>query len=335
MKILYISCHAILEYDEVKLFHEMGYDVFSAGVYAYPHFRAGMPRPGIDTLPHYPELERLASTIDASGGAIPQELIEWADTVIFMHRPEWLQKNWPKLKHKRVIFRSIGQCVSHTERLLEPMVVEGLQIVRYSPKERNIPSYSGENALIRFYKDPNEYTSWTGDKPQIINFTQSLTQRGEFCHKREIDMVTSGFQHTIYGIGNEDLGDRWGGQVEHEQMLQILRENRAYMYTGTWPASYTLSFMEALMTGIPIIATGTVTARGSFEPLDLYEIPDIINNGVNGFVSDDINQLREAADLLLNNHEYAKMISREGRKTAIELFGKNKIKDQWREFLSS
>jgi hypothetical protein len=31
---------------------------------------------------------------------------------------------------------------------------EGLEIVRYSPMERNIPGYIGEDALIRFYKDP-------------------------------------------------------------------------------------------------------------------------------------------------------------------------------------
>ena len=33
MKILYLSCHSILEYDEVKLLTGMGHYVFSPGAY--------------------------------------------------------------------------------------------------------------------------------------------------------------------------------------------------------------------------------------------------------------------------------------------------------------
>ena len=92
MKLLYVSCHQALEYDEVKLFHELGIDVFSTGSYACPWFREGMIRPGIEGLTHYPELERLASTYMSPGCSLSQELIDWADTIMFMHQPEALAK---------------------------------------------------------------------------------------------------------------------------------------------------------------------------------------------------------------------------------------------------
>lgn len=334
MKILYISCHQILEYDEVKLLHELGYDIFSAGTYAFPHFRPGMLRPGIDTLPHYPDLERLASTIDSSGGNIPEGLIEWADTIIFMHRPEWLEKNWQKLKHKRVIFRSIGQNVPIIERLLAPMRAEGLQIIRYSPKEANILDFVGEDAMIRFYKDPAEFGGYTGNNPLAINFTQSIRQRARFCGFHEINKIMEGYPHKIYGVGNEDLGDDWGGELTDDMLKSVMRESRAYVYGGTWPASYTLSFIEAFMTGIPILAIGSILAQGDrTDVLNVYEIEDFIENGKTGFISNDLQSLHQTLGDLLSNQKLCLQMSEASRARAIELFGKENIAVAWREFL--
>jgi len=38
----------------------------------------------------------------------------------------------------------------------------------------------GQDAMIRFYKDPDEYKDWTGDDRRVINFTQSMRERGAF-----------------------------------------------------------------------------------------------------------------------------------------------------------
>ncbi|HYD35543.1 MAG TPA: hypothetical protein VD999_05725 [Vitreimonas sp.] len=332
MKILYISCHQVLEYDEVKLFHELGFDVFSTGTYAYPHFRPGMIRPGLPELTHYPELERLASTIVSSGYAIPSELIEWADTIIFMHLPEAMEKNWEKLRHKRVIFRSIGQCVAHQERILARLVKEGLQIVRYSPMEQELPDFAGLNATIRFYKDPSEFRGYTGENPLVINFSQSILQRQSECHYQEINQIMSGFDAKIFGTGNENLGSMNGGQVSYEEMKRLMRESRAFIYGGTWPAPYTLSLIEAMMSGIPVVALGKKHAELD-RGLSFYEVHDIIQNGVHGFVSNDVSYLKSQVEYLINHKETAIKIGEQGRQRAIELFGKETIKNQWESFL--
>lgn len=334
MKLLYLSCHQVLEYDEVKLFHELGIDVFSTGTYACPWFREGMIRPGIDGLTHYPDLERLASTIVSGGYSIPQGLIDWADTIMFMHMPEALEKNWERIKHKRVIFRSIGQCVPPQERLLKTMKDQGLEIVRYSPMERNITDFCGEDALIRFYKDPEEFTGYTGKNPTVINFSQSLMQRRDFCHYDEIVKMMKGFDGKVYGTQNENLGSLNGGEVSYEKMKELMRDSRVFIYTGTWPASYTLSLIEAMMTGIPIVAIGKETAQnGRFEHIDFYEVHQIIQNELSGFVSDDINELRARIEQLLSNEVLAESMGHYGRERAIELFGKETISQQWRALL--
>lgn len=333
MKILYISCHQVLEYDEIKLLHDLGHEVFSTGTYAYPLFRPGMIRPGIPQLTHYPELERLASTIVSSGYAIPQELIDWADTIIFMHLPEALEKNWSKMSGKRVVFRSIGQMLAHQERLIATLREQGLQVVRYSPQEKQIPDYAGADATIRFYKDPQEYYGYTGERAEVINFSQSIIQRRNECHYAEIMELMRGFPGKIYGTGNENINPQMnGGEVDYPTFCATLRTSRAFIYTGTWPAPYTLSFIEAMMTGIPIVALGKQHAELD-RGIHFYEVPSIIQDGVNGFVSDDLSQLRVKIGQLLADVDYAKKIGQAGRKRAIELFGYATILEQWRAFL--
>ena len=117
-------------------------------------------------------------------------------------------------------------------------------------------------------------------------------------------------------------------------MKQKLRDARVYIYTGTQPASYTLNFIEALMTGVPIVAIGPMHAN-SLEIVkgDVYAIPDIVNIGVNGFWSDDLDQCREWVKFLLNDKRAASRIGHMGRQSAIDLFGKEVVKSKWKDFL--
>ena len=69
------------------------------------------------------------------------------------------------------------------------------------------------------------------------------------------------------------------------------------------------------------------------EGHNLYEAPNIIINGQNGFISDDIDELRNYIQELFDNDKLAKSISIESRKTFIDLFGKTKIKENWKNFL--
>jgi len=95
--------------------------------------------------------------------------------------------------------------------------------------------------------------------------------------------------------------------------------------------------MEAMMTGIPVVAIGSELANAIVpqnERWDYYDIPTIIKNGSNGFYSDNINELRGYISQLFEDEELAKRISQEGRKTAIRLWGKDHIKKNWEEFFA-
>jgi glycosyltransferase involved in cell wall biosynthesis len=191
--------------------------------------------------------------------------------------------------------------------------------------------------MIRFSKDENEFSNWNGNDNTLINFTQSLKGRRLFCHHDEIMKLIEEFNGKVYGTGNEDLGRFNGGELPYELMKGKMRDARVYVYGGTWPACYTLSLMEAMMTGIPVVAIGKGLAQSpseNFEKFDFYEVNEIIENGVNGFCSDEVSKMYDAVKAMLDDKAYATRIGRKGRETAIKLFGKKNIKDQWITYLS-
>lgn len=330
--ILYLSCHSILEYDELKLFTELEVPYFSLGSYVIPTRPVDPIRPPIQYSPD-PWLTEHAPPRDN----MPTEFLSRFDTVIVMHVPEWIEQNWDKFRGKRVIWRTIGQSTPAIERRMWEYRKKGLQIVRYSPREANLEPNAGCDAIIRFYKDDREFGHWVGAGNEVITFAQDMKHRGEFCNFDAFVSITQGFNAKIYGPKNENAEHLNGGFLTYEDMRQKMRDGRVYVYTGTQPASYTLNLIEAMMTGIPIVAIGPKLANSlsarNYINADLYEVPDIIQNGVNGFWSDDIGELRERVSFLLNDVKAARRIGEMGRNKALELFGKDVVKLKWKNFL--
>jgi len=330
MKLLYLSCHSVLEYDEVKLFKEMGIDVFSHGVYANPNKPSDVKRPAIKG-PFDHHLVYMSYRYGKE--KLPREFIKPFDVILVQHIPDWIINNWEVMKDKKVIWRSIGQSTIDIERLIGQARREGLKIVRYSPREQTIPGFVGQDAVIRFYKDPEEFGPYTGEKKQVITIGQSFKQRVDFCNYDVWDHVTKGLPRQVAGSENEPLGKDSIGCVPYAELKEFLRQSRVYFYTGTYPASYTLNYIEARMTGIPVVAIGPRLGNSPYEAgQNTYEIEDLIDNGLDGFYSDDPVELREKVEWMLKDLESAKRIGQLGRDMARQVFGKEVIKKQWQEF---
>jgi len=331
VRILYLGCHSINEYEDIKLFSELGHEIVAMGAYNNPSNPGDNSRPALPEIYYNPEMAKFAATMVWNyerTSVIPDELINWCDAIYILGIQIWLPFNWERIKKKIVIFRSIGQSIQTTENVLRKYRREGLKIVRYSPLETRIPSYAGEDAMIRFYKDEEEYKDWNGKVEKVITVAQSMKTRTRAMHFDLFEKATGGLPRTLYGTGNENVGELWGGKLTYEQLKQAYRDNRVFFYTGTHPAQYTMTFQEAFMTGIPVISIGRMLAG-----FDL-EVADFIENGVNGFTSDNLRQLYESVKLMLKDYDYAKRISTAARQKAIELFSKYKIKEEWRKFFS-
>lgn len=338
MKILYCGAHSILEYDDLRLFHSLGHDVFSLGAYITPSEPHEDKRPPLPQLPFFADLKQAVDdlnqpdNLDAAKVRIPDALLDWADTIIFAaYEWRWLAPQWDRIKGKRVIWRTIGQSMEPNERLMAPLFRDGLEIVRYSPKERNIPGFAGESAVIRFAKDPDDWYGWTGEEAVVGNVTQHLLQRGPATGYGFWASATEGLPTLPCGPGSEEIGGT--GTLPYDELRAYLRRIRCYLYCGTQPASYTLGLIEAMMTGVPVVSIGPRAFGPGYLP-ELFEGHEIAQ-----FSADNPEQAKAMLGVLLDPTSGGGLLaplsvtSETTRRWAIDLFGFDTIAEQWRAYL--
>ena len=346
MRIFLLSCHAILETDWLNIWTSLGHYVFSPGAYVEPNNQGDeslRPKPPLDPkwADRYREdmeaFHRLGKPGIDNKELLTDEFCDRFDVVVLMHLPRWAHANAKVLDKRPWVWATIGQSVAHNEAEMKQYWGSGnMRIVRYSPMERNIPGYIGESALIRFGKSPEIFKDWDGETASVVCVGQSLQRRGAPCNWKWLNEVSAGFPRTLYGPESETCD--WGkGKLPFDDMRAALRKNRVAINGGTWPASVVLSAIEQLMTGIPLVLVGPKLGQphGWFPGHDLYEGSLLVENGVNGWCSDDLGATRDFIKQLLGNHELAKKIGAAGRQRAIELFGIDKIAGQWDEFFKS
>ena len=361
MNILLLASHGIAEYDDIRMFAHLGYDVFCPGGYANPATPGETLRPALPEVPFHHELAMLCDAQRAKHGTDPghyidwakadlhPELIEWADVIIVHHFVrEWIGEQWPRIRHKRVIWRTCGQSDPGLERYMAQFRLDGLQIVRYSPAERryfeSIGAFAGQDAMIRFGKFPADYGPWipTGTVqfperndwtereeygrfvgPYIANVTQHMVARGDSVGLSFYLAATKGLPARPAGPGSKDLPGGLG-EMPYDEMRQYLRRARAYIYTGTTPASYTLGLIEAMLSGVPVVSIGPAAWAG---PDALFEGHEMVGHAENDpqrarqMLMDHLNDSSTDRDCYRHQQAWAKA------------FAMDTIGPQWQAFL--
>ena len=354
MNILVALSHAIEEYQQLLLLHELGYGVCSIGGYIDPGHPHDDKRPALPQIPVVPSIKAAVDALgtnDNLGAAqahIPDAALEWLgdDGIIIFHHHLWrLFGQWPRIRdwlngssRRRVIWRSVGQSVESNENEARPFRADGLERVAYSPKEANIPGYTDHDALIRFWADPAEYGGWTGEDATVLNIAQhhgTAHGRDEWLNWAFWEEVTRPLPRAFAGTHSELVGGL--GQLTFDAMKDLLRASRAYLYTGTQPASYTLGLIEAMMTGIPVVSIGPAHMRIFSYGHLLFEGHELVSAQTPEWHwhpwADDPALARGKLEELLASRSYAAEQSAVQRARAIELFGKAHIAAEWRAFL--
>jgi glycosyltransferase involved in cell wall biosynthesis len=101
----------------------------------------------------------------------------------------------------------------------------------------------------------------------------------------------------------------------YEDIQRAMRRSRVYLHDGE--QEYTITLIEAMMTGMPVVA---------------FRIPGIeqyVEHGINGFVVDDAKGLREACRLLLDDVDLATKMGSRSRVKAVRDFGEERWRREW------
>lgn len=344
-RILLLTSHSIAEYDDLRMFVDLGYDVFSIGAYSDPAHPTDDKRPALPDAPAHPDLvalcerqrerhagERTDHVIDWAKGDLADELLDWAEVIIVHHFPiPWIVEQWPRLRGRRVIWRTCGQSTPDLERVMAPLHDEGLQVVRYAESERALATvgpWAGSDALIHFGKYPDDYPHWIGDEAIVGNVTQDMVGRGEACGLSYYLAATEGLPARPAGPRSERLPGGIGA-LPYPALLDYLTHIGVYLYTGTVPAPYTLGLLEAMLVGVPIVTM----------PAHLWcpALPDLWGGHWMGRCPSGPLTAREyLAEWLAEGERSLLSIYSDGiRASAASSFGVRSVGPQWRFFLDT
>lgn len=134
-----------------------------------------------------------------------------------------------------------------------------------------------------------------------------------------------GWQRITQGLPVRVVGDTPGlskPASSIDTLVNEYRTSRVFLNTSTVSPIPT-SLLEAMACGSACVSMATCM------------IPEIIENGVNGFISNDENELRRYCELLLNDQQLANKIAHNGVQTIRTRFNKETFINNWNNVFRS
>ena len=251
--ILYISCHSVLEYDELRILTSLGHRIFSCGSYFNPEFPAEVIRPKLK-LHQDPEWRNIFYKTGCGGTPLKlsKEFLSKFDYIIAMHGHEFILKNLKNISKKtKVIWRGIGQSNPIIELKLKILKSQGVYLIRYSPIESITDNFAGEDCLIRFGKKLSDFNTKNKRNNKTMLCYNSIQKRiGHNDWEQSKGFIYS-IDTEIYGASNEGTSN-WLGTPSYEEQLNLYGTYSRIFCLSSSPAPYTLGFIEAVLSGAEV-----------------------------------------------------------------------------------
>jgi glycosyltransferase involved in cell wall biosynthesis len=119
----------------------------------------------------------------------------------------------------------------------------------------------------------------------------------------------------LAGMGNGNDGI---GEIKHP-VLSAFRSHYRFLFHPVRHTSLALAVCEAMIQGVPVVGLATT------------ELVTVIENGYNGYIHTDINDLEEKMQLLLADPAHARQVGAAGRETALVRFNIDRFTKEWEQ----
>jgi len=164
--------------------------------------------------------------------------------------------------------------------------------------------------------DTDAFSGWIGGDKRVLTVVNDYQNRN-WCIGWELyKQLTNGLP--INPIGNSPGFSKPASSEQH--LIDIYRHASVFLNTSLIsPIPHSL--LEAMSVGCPVVTTATC------------EIPNIVIDGYNGFISNDPVMLRKRLEELLTNPSIAIELSRNARRTIIERFSLGRFVQDWNKVL--
>jgi glycosyltransferase involved in cell wall biosynthesis len=162
--------------------------------------------------------------------------------------------------------------------------------------------------------DTDWFEGWRGGDGRVLTVVNGYPQRDWCCGFQLYQQVTRGLPVNPWG---DAPGFSQPAQNEYH-LRNLYRQAGVFLNTSlVSPVPTTL--LEAMAVGCPVVTTATCM------------IPQIVEDGVNGFVSNDPAVLRHRLELILRDEQLARRLGEAARWTIQDRFSQASFVSQWNE----
>lgn len=155
---------------------------------------------------------------------------------------------------------------------------------------------------------------YTGEEAKGIVVAHSLAHDRRRLGGDIVAQLKSCTPLDIAGAGTQALGGL--GEVPHQELIARMAQYRFLFHPARY-SSLSLAVCEAMMAGIPVVGLATTA------------MPATIQNGITGFISNDIGELADHMRRLLNEPDLAASLGASARSYAQQRFSIHRFAQEW------
>lgn len=170
-----------------------------------------------------------------------------------------------------------------------------------------------EATVIRHGVDTHTFSPITTNKNgKLLSICNDYINRVEPCGYDTWLEVIKGFPYEVWG-DTPNLS-KPTNSVKH--LVKVYNEASVFLNTSRF-SPIPCVVLEAMSCGLPIVST------------DNCMLPEVVDHGITGFLSNNIEELREYCKLLLKDKELAQKMGAAGREKIIKKFSMEKYIENW------
>ena len=156
--------------------------------------------------------------------------------------------------------------------------------------------------------------AYSGEREEGITVINEIARRGRIAGYDLFCKARASVPLTIAGMKSEQHGGL--GDIHYSRLHRRVAEYR-FLFSPMRYTSLPLAVIEAMTIGMPVVALATT------------ELPTVIENGVSGYISCDIDELIDRMRDLLDDPEQARRIGANARAVARARFGIERFTRDW------
>lgn len=205
------------------------------------------------------------------------------------------------------------------ELLAKYITLTNTHVVAVSPMKRK--SWGLAADVVCSGVDPENYLPHTGEVPMGLRISNFINRREEILHWEFHQKAFADIPIRIVGH-NPELENAFPSR-NWQHLKEILQTHRFFIHTAhpLLEDGFNMATFEAMAAGLPVLGNNHPTS--------------IITHGVDGFLSEDPEELGQYAKLLINDNDLARKMGAEAKNTIAKNFHLTTFKEKLLESIKA